>query len=204
MNAADILSRVRDIVISVAGLCFLLPLMLLIAAMILLFDGRPVLFFQRRSGLASRVFFVAKFRTMNAVRAANGALLSDEQRITRTGQWLRAFRVDELPQLWNVLAGDMSIVGPRPLLPETIAQAGSAGQLRGTKRPGLTGWAQVNGNTLLSAADKLALDNWYIANRSFALDLRIMARTLLVVLQGERIDPQAIRRAHACGDHRGG
>ena len=204
MNAADILSRVRDIVISVAGLCFLLPLMLLIAAMILLFDGRPVLFFQRRSGLASRVFFVAKFRTMSAARAANGALLPDEQRITRTGQWLRAFRVDELPQLWNVLAGDMSIVGPRPLLPETIAQAGSAGQLRGTKRPGLTGWAQVNGNTLLSAADKLALDNWYIANRSFALDLRIIARTLLVVLQGERIDPQAVRRAHACGDHRGG
>lgn len=204
MNTADFLSRVRDIVISVAGLCFLLPLMLLIAAMILLFDGPPVFFFQRRSGLASRIFSVAKFRTMNTARAANGALLPDEHRITRTGRWLRAFRVDELPQLWNVLTGDMSIVGPRPLLPETIAQAGSVGQLRGTKRPGLTGWAQVNGNTLLSAADKLALDNWYIANWSFALDLRIIARTLLVVLQGERIDPQAIRRAHACGDHRGG
>lgn len=194
----------RDIVISVAGLCFLLPLMLLIAAMILLFDGRPVMFLQRRSGLGSREFFVAKFRTMSDARAANGALLADEQRITRTGRWLRAFRVDELPQLWNVLVGDMSIVGPRPLLPETIAEAGSAGRLRGAKRPGLTGWAQVNGNTQLCAADKFALDNWYIANWSFALDLRIIARTLLVVLRGERVDPQAIRRAHARGDNRGG
>ena len=202
MNAADNLSRTRDIVFAAAGLCFLLPLLLLIAAAILLIDGRPILFFQRRSGLASREFSVAKFRTMRDARAANGVLLPDEQRITRTGRWLRAFRADELPQLWNVLVGDMSIVGPRPLLPETIAKAGSAGRLRGANRPGLTGWAQVNGNTLLSAADKLALDNWYIANRSFALDLRIIVRTLIVVLHGERIDHQAIRRAHACGDHR--
>jgi lipopolysaccharide/colanic/teichoic acid biosynthesis glycosyltransferase len=141
---------------------------------------------------------------MNGARDGDGRLLPDSQRITPVGRALRATRLDELPQLWNVLIGDMSLIGPRPLLPETIADAGADGWSRGRIRPGLTGWAQVNGNTLLSDADKIALDNWYISHRSLGLDLRIVARTLLVSLRGERRDAAAIGRAHARSSHRRG
>jgi lipopolysaccharide/colanic/teichoic acid biosynthesis glycosyltransferase len=196
--------RSIDLMVAVIGLSLLAPFLLLFALVLLLVEGRPVLFVQTRSGLGGRPFRLVKFRTMNDARGACGTLLPDAERTTSAGRLLRATRIDELPQLWNMLLGDMSLIGPRPLLPVTIAAAGEAGRERGLVRPGVTGWAQVNGNTLLSDADKIALDIWYIRNRSVGLDLRILARTLLVSLRGERRDAAAIGRAHAGASHRRG
>lgn len=196
--------RFLDILVAGAGLSLLAVPMAAIAIVILSVDGRPILFRQVRSGLGARRFTLVKFRTMNQARDGEGQLLPDRQRVIPVGRALRATRLDELPQLWNVLVGDMSLIGPRPLLPETIAEARVAGWSRGRIRPGLTGWAQVNGNTLLTDAEKIALDNWYIAHRSLGLDLRIVGRTLLVTLLGERRDMAAIGRAHAGSPHRRG
>ena len=194
--------RVIDILAAGAGLCLFGPFLILSGLALLLLDGRPVLFIQTRSGFGGRCFRVVKFRSMNNARDADGVLLPDAERITTAGRVLRATRIDEFPQLWNVLIGDMSLIGPRPLLPSTVAEAGEAGRERGRVRPGVTGWAQVNGNTLLSDSDKIALDTWYIRNRSLGLDVRIVARTLLVSLRGERRDVVAIGRAHAGAAHR--
>lgn len=193
----------RLIDVSVAGAAFIaaLPVMMVIGGAIALLDGRPVLFRQIRVSKGGRTFRVVKFRTMCERRDASGELLPDALRITRVGRLLRATRLDELPQLWNIIGGAMSIIGPRPLLPETIARAGEKGRLRCMVRPGLTGWAQVNGNALLSDADKLALDLWYIANRSATLDLHILGRTLLVAAMGERPNILSIRRAHEGDPH---
>ena len=196
--------RCADMLVAVTALGLLAPLLLLTGVALLLLDGSPVLFVQTRSGLGGRPFRLVKFRSMNEARGACGALLPDAKRTTPSGRLLRATRIDELPQLWNVLLGDMSLIGPRPLLPVTVAAAGEAGRERGRVRPGMTGWAQVNGNTLLSDADKIALDLWYIRNRTAALDLRIIGRTLLVSLLGERRDAAAIGRAHAGASHRRG
>ncbi len=199
-----IVRRGIDMLVGGLGLFLCGPLLILFGLILLMIDGRPVLFTQTRSGLGGRSFRVVKFRTMSDARDAGGVLLPDPERITAVGRLLRATRVDELPQLWNVLIGDMSLIGPRPLLPSTIADAKDAGRERGRVRPGVTGWAQVNGNTLLSDDDKIALDNWYIRNRSLRLDLRIVVRTLLVSLRGERRDMAAIGRAHAGAPHRRG
>ncbi|RYE39200.1 MAG: sugar transferase [Hyphomicrobiales bacterium] len=131
-----------------------------------------------------------------------GRLLPDACRVTWIGRVLRKLRLDELPQFWNVLIGDMSIVGPRPLLPDFQAGREDRRASRWRVRPGLTGWAQVNGNSRLSEDDKMALDEWYIANQSFWLDCQIMAKTLPAILQGEKVNIIEIRRAHACSPHR--
>jgi len=186
-------SRLRDLAVSAAALPFVLPLVAISALAVLLIDGRPVFFIQQRSGLGGRSFRLMKLRSMTTGNEA----LPDRQRITPLGWLLRASRLDELPQLWHVLTGAMSLVGPRPLLPSTIAAAGKHGLRRGLVRPGLTGWAQVNGNALLSDEDKIALDLWYVENRSFRLDCAIILRTLLVIFRGERIDMNAIGRAYA-------
>jgi lipopolysaccharide/colanic/teichoic acid biosynthesis glycosyltransferase len=196
--------RVRDVILAGIGLLMVLPLLLVLALLVWMLEGRPILFTQMRSGLRRVPFRVFKFRTMRVLSDEQGHLLPDGQRITPLGRWLRVSRLDELPQLWSVLVGDMSLVGPRPLLATTIAEGGEGAQRRGMVRPGLTGWAQINGNALLSDPDKIALDEWYVANRSQRLDLMIMARTVLVVLFGERVDMFAIRRAHARSPHRGG
>ena len=120
-----------------------------------------------------------------------------KQRITRVGWMLRATRIDELPQLASIVAGDMSLIGPRPLPPAVLAQAADGGVLRSRIKPGLTGWAQVNGNARLNDRDKLALDAWYVGHRSAWLDLVIVARTLRVIVMGESVDEGAIRKAHA-------
>lgn len=194
--------RPFDIGLSLSGGLLLLPMMLLIGAAIILSMGRPVLFRQSRSGANGRSFDMVKFRTMADIRDAAGQPLPDCVRITRLGRALRRTRVDELPELWNVLKGEMSLVGPRPLLAETIEQMGADGIARGAVRPGLTGWAQVNGNALLSDRDKLALDLWYVRNASLALDLAILVKTIGVVLCGERINARQIKGAYA-SDHRG-
>jgi lipopolysaccharide/colanic/teichoic acid biosynthesis glycosyltransferase/glycosyltransferase involved in cell wall biosynthesis len=176
---------------------FMLPLALLVSLTVALFVGGPVLFVQARAGRDGKPFSLVKFRTMHSRRDAHGALLPDAERLTRGGRILRRTRVDELPEICNVLRGEMGLIGPRPLLPETVAAMGEGGRRRGAIKPGLTGWAQVNGNALLSETEKLALDLWYIAHRSIFLDLRILWRTLLMVIGGERVNSAQIRRAHA-------
>ena len=167
-------------------LALLAPLMLLIALGVYASVGAPVLFRQTRSGLAGRTFAMLKFRSMHEARCADGLLLPDERRVTAFGRFLRRSRLDELPGLANIVTGDIAFVGPRPLLPETIRELGPQGVARGMVRPGLTGWSQVNGNTKLPLDRKVALDLWYIANRSRWLDLRILLRTFSVMILGER------------------
>ncbi|MBW6528598.1 sugar transferase [Sphingomonas sp. RHCKR7] len=194
--------RTTDIAVAAVGLLLVAPLLLLLALVQAAVAGRPILFVQTRSGLAQRPFRLRKFRTMNDRRDVSGALLPDAERLLPTARLLRATRMDELPQLWNVLRGEMSLIGPRPLLPDTIAGAGERGTARARVRPGLTGWAQVNGNTRLSEAEKLALDLWYIEHRGLRLDLEILVRTLLIAGGGgERRNADAIRSAYA-GDPR--
>jgi lipopolysaccharide/colanic/teichoic acid biosynthesis glycosyltransferase len=181
----------------------LLPLTLLVAAMTLLFLGRPILFVQRRAGRDGVAFPLIKFRTMRILFDDGGRLLPDAARLSRFGRLIRRLRLDELPEVWNILRGDMALVGPRPLLPETVAAMGAAGERRGAVRPGLTGWAQVNGNALLSVREKLALDLWYVAHRSIRLDIYILWRTLVMLITGERVNSALVGRAYAGTADRG-
>ncbi len=148
--------------------------------------GPPIFFRQTRSGRGQKAFEILKLRTMRDARDATGRLLQDHARQTALSALIRRLRLDELPQLWLILRGEMALVGPRPLLPETVQSLGALGRERASVRPGLTGWAQVSGNTQLSDEEKLRLDLWYIANRSLTLDLRILSETLGVALFGER------------------
>jgi lipopolysaccharide/colanic/teichoic acid biosynthesis glycosyltransferase len=191
----DRLLRALDIVAALVGCVAALPFLPLIALFVLIGLGRPITFRQTRMGLGCRPFTMIKFRSMTDARDRTGALLPDEARTPFAGRFLRRSRLDELPELWNVLIGDMSIIGPRPLLPETIRDMGQNGVVRCTVRPGLTGWAQINGNARLTNADKLALDLWYIERRSFGFDLLIIAKTIAVMLFGERINPAEIEEA---------
>jgi lipopolysaccharide/colanic/teichoic acid biosynthesis glycosyltransferase len=167
-------------------LMLVLPLLVLLAGGVLLSLGRPVLFRQQRAGRGGVPFTLLKLRSMRNTCDASGRPLPDEARVTPFGRFLRRSRLDELPGLWNVVAGDMAFVGPRPLLPETIAALAMHGVQRGAVRPGLTGWSQVNGNTLLALEEKIALDLWYVAHSSPLLDLRILLLTVWVMVGGER------------------
>jgi sugar transferase EpsL len=163
------------------GLLLCLPLLALVAAAVYAFLGRPVLHRQRRLGLRGAPFAIVKFRTM---REGEG---SDAQRLGRFGRFLRATSLDELPELWNVLRGEMSLVGPRPLLPQYKDRYTTEQARRHEVRPGLTGWAQVNGRNRLPWDERLALDVWYVDHWSLGLDLRILARTVPVVLRRQGI-----------------
>lgn len=182
-----------------AGLAILasLPVMLVVALAVLVSVGRPIFFTQRRAGLNAVPFRLIKFRTMRDLCDPWGNMLLDEGRLTSVGRVLRRTRLDELPELWNVLRRDMALVGPRPLLPETVDAMGEKGRSRGTVRPGLTGWSQINGNTLLSNDEKVALDLWYIDNRSVALDLKIALGTAMTLARGENVNKANLKRAHA-------
>ncbi len=186
-----------DRLVALLALIVCMPLTLMVGLAVLIFLGRPVLFHQIRSGLDGRPFRLVKFRSMNDRRDANGSLLPDDQRMPPFGAMLRRSRLDELPELWNIVCGDMAIVGPRPLLPATIQALGAQGSARGAVRPGITGLAQVSGNTLLSMPDKLAMDLFYIRRRSLLLDLAIVLRTPLMMLRGEQIDIVNLERANA-------
>lgn len=164
-----------------------LPPMLLIALLVRVALGSPVIFRQERPGLGGRPFTLLKFRTMSDATDANGRLLPDEVRIGRFGRWLRASSLDELPEIFNVLAGDMSLVGPRPLLMEYLPLYTPRQARRHEVRPGITGWAQVNGRNAISWEEKFLLDVWYVDNRSFALDIRILWLTLRRVVAREGI-----------------
>jgi lipopolysaccharide/colanic/teichoic acid biosynthesis glycosyltransferase len=181
----------------IAGMLLVLSLPLAIATVASTWAvlGSPVLFSQTRVGLGTREFTIRKFRTMRDDRDANGVLLPDEQRQTPLTRIMRRIRLDELPQLVSVLFGDMAFVGPRPLLRSTIQEFGELGRMRCTVAPGLTGWAQVNGNTHLTAHQKMALDIWYIGHQSMALDAFIILLTLRTILFGEKKDPQRLSTA---------
>ena len=196
--------RIIDVFLASVGLVMLIPIMLLIGFSIFLSSGTPVLFRQVRVGRNCKPFVLIKFRTMTNARDNSGCLLGDSQRTTRLGRLLRRFRIDELPELWNIITGEMSFIGPRPLLETSFATQGSAGRVRATVRPGLTGWAQINGNTLLSDEEKLALDLWYTENVSLAIDLKILVKTFETLLFGERIDQIELRRARESYHHRCG
>lgn len=169
-----------------ALLVFSIPILLLVF-LIRKKLGGPVIFRQKRPGLNGQVFEMIKFRTMTDERGADGELLPDAQRLTPFGRFLRSSSLDELPELWNVLKGDMSLVGPRPLLVEYLPLYTLDQARRHNVRPGVTGWAQVNGRNAISWEEKFKLDVWYVDNQSLRLDLRILWRTLKKVLVREGI-----------------
>jgi len=181
------MKRWLDIVAaSLALLCLALPLALLMA-LVRLKLGSPVFFAQVRPGYGGRPFRMLKFRTMTDARDAQGRLLADAERLTATGRWLRSTSLDELPELWNVLKGEMSLVGPRPLLMDYLPLYTPEQARRHELRPGITGWAQVNGRNALSWEEKFRLDVWYVDHRSLWLDLRILWLTVRKVLVREGI-----------------
>jgi lipopolysaccharide/colanic/teichoic acid biosynthesis glycosyltransferase len=179
--------RLFDCLGAIAGLALCGPILVATAAAVLVAQGRPVLFLQQRPGLAGRPFWLLKFRTMTDRRDGSGVRLSDEERLNPFGRYLRASSLDELPELWNVLRGDMSLVGPRPLLMEYLPLYDERQSRRHEVRPGITGWAQVNGRNALSWEEKFELDVWYVQNVSLALDLRILWRTLWAVVRRDGI-----------------
>lgn len=181
------MKRFLDFAAALLGLIALaLPLLLLIV-LIRRKLGRPVFFRQIRPGLHGQPFEMVKFRTMTDARGPEGTLLPDAHRLTNFGRFLRATSLDELPELWNVLMGDMSLVGPRPLLMEYLPLYNVRQAKRHDVRPGLTGWAQINGRNALSWEEKFELDVWYVENRSFWLDLKIIFLTIKKVLVREGI-----------------
>jgi lipopolysaccharide/colanic/teichoic acid biosynthesis glycosyltransferase len=176
------MKRVFDFVAGLLALLLLALPLLALAWLIRRKLGSPVLFCQVRPGLHGRPFTMVKFRTMTDEGGPGGALLPDAQRLTPFGRFLRASSLDELPELWNVLKGDMSLVGPRPLLMEYLPLYTPEQARRHAVRPGITGWAQVNGRNAISWADKFALDVWYVDHRSLWLDVQILWRTVRKVL----------------------
>ncbi len=187
--------RLLDLLLTVPGLILLSPLLLAIALLIRLRMGPPVLFRQLRPGYRGQPFTLLKFRTMMDRRDARGQPLPDEQRLTPLGRRLRSFSLDELPELFNVLKGDMSLVGPRPLLMQYLKRYTPEQARRHEVLPGITGWAQVNGRNALTWEDKFRFDVWYVDNWSLWLDIRILLRTLWIVLRREGISQEGMATA---------
>jgi lipopolysaccharide/colanic/teichoic acid biosynthesis glycosyltransferase len=181
-----------DRVLAAIALLALAPLMLIVAIAIYINMGGPVFFCQPRPGKDGRIFTFYKFRTMTNQRGRDGKLLSDERRLTQLGKFLRQTSLDELPQLWNVLKGDMSFIGPRPLLVEYLSRYSPEQARRHELTPGITGWAQVNGRNMIPWEERFALDVWYVDNQSLHLDLRIFVLTVWKILKREGINhPEA-------------
>jgi lipopolysaccharide/colanic/teichoic acid biosynthesis glycosyltransferase len=180
--------RLFDLVVTLIGLVVALPLMLIIALIVWISEGAPVVFSQRRPGLHGKIFTLHKFRTMRNAVDAQGTPLPDGQRITPLGKFLRASSLDELPELFNVLRGEMSLVGPRPLLIEYLPLYNAEQARRHEVLPGLTGWAQINGRNALSWQDRFRLDVWYVDHVSFWLDIKILALSVLKVVRREGIN----------------
>ena len=187
-----LVKRIFDVVASASLLVVLGPIILFVALMVLLTIGRPILFRQRRPGRCGKGFMLNKFRTMTSEVDDRGNLLPDGERLTRFGDFLRRTSLDELPQLWNVLVGDMSFVGPRPLLMRYLPRYSEAQARRHEVRPGITGWAQIHGRRALDGDwdEKLRLDVWYVDNRSFWLDCKILMLTVVNVFRQEGIRQQ--------------
>ena len=184
------IKRLIDIIVAAAALLLLSPVLLVLAVLIRLRLGSPVLFRQQRPGRHGRPFMMLKFRSMTDERDSTGELRPDAERLTPFGRWLRATSLDELPELINVLRGDMSLVGPRPLLMEYLPLYNDRQRRRHEVRPGVTGWAQVNGRNAISWPEKFELDVWYVEHRSLWLDIRILWLTVMAVLRRSGIEHQ--------------
>ena len=184
------MKRALDIVASVAGLVIAAPVWITVATLIKLSSPGPILFSQQRPGLYGRPFTILKFRTMNEARDPAGRPLPDAARLTSIGRFLRRTSLDELPELINVLKGEMSFVGPRPLLMQYLDRYTAEQARRHEVKPGITGWAQVNGRNALTWGDKFRLDVWYVDNRSLKLDVKILLLTVVKVLKREGISAE--------------
>lgn len=180
--------RIFDLIFAALALILLSPIILIMALLVRLFIGTPILFKQKRPGCQGRPFFIYKFRTMTNRRARDGSLLPDAQRLTPFGRFLRSLSLDELPELFNILRGDMSLVGPRPLLMEYLPLYSAEQARRHEAIPGLTGWAQVNGRNAADWPTRFALDVWYVDHWSFWLDIKIIFMTLWKVIRREGVN----------------
>lgn len=189
--------RALDVGLSSLAIAILMPVILALAAIVWLKIGRPVLFRQQRPGKYAKPFSILKFRTMSDLYDGSGVLLPDDQRLSKFGAFFRSTSLDELPALWNVLVGDMSLVGPRPLLLQYLPLYNERQALRHNVRPGVTGWAQVNGRNCISWEEKFELDVWYVENQSMMLDLKIVALTLLKVFRRQDINAAGEATMHA-------
>lgn len=184
------IKRILDIISSLLAIIILSPLLAVTAVLVKTKLGSPVLFRQERPGKDEKIFTLMKFRTMTDERDENGELLPDEVRLTKFGKFLRSTSIDELPELFNILKGDMSVIGPRPLLVEYIPRYNEHQHRRHEVRPGLSGWAQVNGRNTVSWEDKFDMDVYYVDNYSFAMDVKILFMTVLNVLKREGISSE--------------
>jgi len=183
--------RLMDICIAFIALMILSPVIIVIAILIRIKLGKPILFTQVRPGMHAKPFKIYKFRTMYDSRDSQGELLADSERFTPFGRLLRNYSFDELPQLWNVLKGDLSLVGPRPLLMEYVPLYNEEQTRRMSVRPGITGWAQINGRNAISWEQKFALDVWYVDNRSLWLNLKILMITFWRVMKPHGVNKEA-------------
>ena len=181
------MKRLFDFFVALAALLTLLPVLLVLYVIIAIKMGLPVFFVQARPGMQGNIFKMVKFRSMTDAKGTDGVLLPDAQRLPAFGKMLRATSLDELPELWNVLKGEMSLVGPRPLLIEYLDKYTHEQARRHLVRPGMTGWAQINGRNAISWEDKFALDTWYVDNRSFWLDIKILFMTVKQVFKRDNI-----------------
>ncbi|PHS07659.1 MAG: lipid carrier--UDP-N-acetylgalactosaminyltransferase [Kordia sp.] len=182
------LKRVLDFFLSLIGLILLAPIFLLVFIFLLINNGGSAFFFQRRPGKNEKIFMVIKFKTMNDKKDGKGNLLPDSVRLTKLGAFIRKSSLDEIPQLINVIKGDMSLIGPRPLLPEYLPLYSKEQKKRHIVKPGITGWAQVNGRNAISWKKKFEYDVWYVENISFMLDIKIFFKTFFKVFKSEGIN----------------
>ncbi len=180
------MKRLFDIILSSILLISLLPILIIISILIFLLNGYPIIFSQSRPGLNNGLFKIYKFRTMINIR--NNSIYSETKRITTFGKFLRNYSIDELPELFNVLKGDMSFVGPRPLLPEYLNLYNKNQIKRHSVKPGITGWAQINGRNSLSWSEKFEYDIWYVNNQTFLLDIKIIFITIIKLFKKENIN----------------
>ena len=184
------IKRIFDICFSFGWLVFFAPLLGVVAVLVRIKLGSPIFFIQDRPGKNGKSFRMVKFRTMTDARDEKGELLADEIRLTKFGKFLRSTTLDEFPEMWNVLLGDMSVVGPRPLLMRYLPRYNAFQARRMEVKPGVTGWAQVNGRNALSWDEKFAMDVWYVENQSLWVDLKIVVKTFFVVFQRRGINSE--------------
>ncbi len=182
------IKRIFDVAISILGLIILLPMLIIIALIIKIKLGKPIFFIQERVGKRNKIFKMIKFRTMKDIKDENSKVLPDEKRHTTIGKTLRALSLDEIPELINVIKGDMSLVGPRPLLKEYLSLYSQEQLKRHQVLPGITGWAQINGRNAISWTEKFKLDIWYVCNWSLLLDLKILFLTIYKVIKKDGIN----------------
>jgi len=182
--------RIFDLVLCSFSCFVILPVVVIIAMAAFISMGHPIIFKQLRPGKDGKPFYLYKFRTMLELKDDKGNYLPDEKRLTAFGRFLRRYSLDELPELWNVIKGDMSLVGPRPLLMEYIRYYTPEQARRHEVKPGITGWAQINGRNAISWEDKFKLDVWYVDNWSLSLDIKIIVLTIIKVVKGEGVTPE--------------